>query len=57
MGSATRDIVLGEHVHLHNMKSNYLPTYTLEKEGSPCACGTAEPVPFVRQRDSKACVI
>lgn len=30
IGSATRDIELGEHVHLHNMKSDYLPTYTLE---------------------------
>jgi hypothetical protein len=30
IGSATRDISLGEHVHLHNMKSDYLPTYTLE---------------------------
>ena len=34
IGSATRDIVLGELVHLHNMKSDYLPTYTLEKEDS-----------------------
>jgi hypothetical protein len=32
IGSATRDIVLGELIHLHNMKSDYLPTYTLEKE-------------------------
>ena len=32
IGSATRDIELGELVHLHNMKSDYLPTYTLEKE-------------------------
>ena len=24
--------MLGELVHLHNMKSDYLPTYTLEKE-------------------------
>jgi hypothetical protein len=34
IGSATRDIVLGELVHLHNMKSDYLPTYTLDKEAS-----------------------
>jgi hypothetical protein len=34
IGSATRDIELGELVHLHNMKSDYLPTYTLEKEDS-----------------------
>ncbi len=27
IGSATRDIALGEHVHLHNMRSDYLPTY------------------------------
>jgi altronate dehydratase small subunit len=27
IGSATRDIVLGDLVHLHNMKSDYLPTY------------------------------
>jgi len=30
IGSATCDIALGEHVHLHNMKSDYLPTYTLD---------------------------
>jgi SAF domain len=34
VGSATRDIALGELVHLHNMKSNYLPTYILDKEDS-----------------------
>jgi altronate dehydratase small subunit len=32
IGSATRDIAQGELVHLHNMKSDYLPTYTLDKE-------------------------
>lgn len=31
IGSATRDIALGEHVHLQNMKSDYLPTYTLNE--------------------------
>jgi len=30
IGSATRDIRPGEHVHTHNMRSNYLPTYTLD---------------------------
>lgn len=30
IGSATKDIAAGEHVHLHNMRSDYLPTYTLE---------------------------
>ncbi len=28
IGSATCTIQTGEHVHLHNMKSDYLPTYT-----------------------------
>ncbi len=31
IGSATQDIAFGEHVHLHNIQSDYLPTYTLEK--------------------------
>ncbi len=31
IGLATRDIVAGEHVHLHNMRSDYLATYTLEE--------------------------
>jgi altronate dehydratase len=32
IGSATCAIKLGEHVHTHNLKSDYLPTFTLEKE-------------------------
>ncbi len=27
IGSATRPIARGEHVHTHNLKSDYLPTY------------------------------
>jgi altronate dehydratase small subunit len=30
IGSATRAIVAGEHVHTHNLKSDYLPTFTLD---------------------------
>jgi hypothetical protein len=30
IGSATRDIAPGEHVHTHNLKSDYLPTFTFE---------------------------
>lgn len=30
IGSASRGIAAGEHVHLHNMRSDYLPTYTLD---------------------------
>src|SRR5678816_592389 len=29
IGSATRDIARGEHVHTHNLKSDYLPTLSL----------------------------
>ena len=32
IGSATTHIAIGEHIHLHNMKSDYLPTYTLSNE-------------------------
>ena len=31
IGSATRAIQAGEHVHLHNIQSDYLPTYTLDE--------------------------
>lgn len=31
IGSATRDIAPGEHVHLHNMRSDYLATFTLNE--------------------------
>jgi hypothetical protein len=30
IGSATADIALGAHVHVHNVKSDYTPTYHLE---------------------------
>jgi altronate dehydratase small subunit len=32
IGSAIVPIRRGEHVHLHNLQSDYLPTYTLDKE-------------------------
>ncbi len=31
IGSATRDIAPGEYVHTHNVKSDYLPTYTRDR--------------------------
>lgn len=31
IGSATRDIAAGEVVHLDNLKSDYLPTFTREE--------------------------
>ena len=30
IGSAICDIQPGQHVHTHNLKSDYLPTYTLD---------------------------
>ena len=30
IGSVTRPVGAGEHLHTHNLASDYLPTYTLE---------------------------
>ena len=30
IGCATRDIMRGEYVHIQNLQSSYLPTYTLD---------------------------
>lgn len=32
IGVATSDIACGAHVHVHNMRSDYTPTYTLDAE-------------------------
>lgn len=32
IGSATEDIPIGAHIHLHNLKSDYISTYTLDHE-------------------------
>ncbi len=32
IGSATADLDTGTHIHLHNMKSDYMTTYTFDKE-------------------------
>lgn len=32
IGSATQPIAIGEHVHTHNLKSDYLPTFTWEEQ-------------------------
>jgi altronate dehydratase small subunit len=29
IGSATQPMARGEHIHLHNLASDYIPTYTL----------------------------
>jgi hypothetical protein len=31
IGTATHDISFGEHVHTHNMKSNYIATYLIDQ--------------------------
>ena len=31
IGSASQPIAPGDHVHLHNLKSDYTPTYALEQ--------------------------
>ena len=31
IGTATRDISFGDHVHTHNMKSNYIETYLIDQ--------------------------
>jgi altronate dehydratase small subunit len=33
IGSATQPIARGAHIHLHNLASDYLPTYTLPPAG------------------------
>ena len=37
IGSATKAIAKGEHVHLQNMKRDYLPTFTLDGQGQKYA--------------------
>src|SRR6476660_10038886 len=40
IGSATRDIAVGSHVHVHNVKSDYTPTYHLEDVRAKYGSGT-----------------
>jgi altronate dehydratase small subunit len=39
IGSATAAIAAGDHVHVHNVKSDYTPTYHLEDERAAHAAG------------------
>jgi len=39
IGTATKAIARGDHVHLHNLKSDYLPTYTVGQPGAVAADG------------------
>jgi altronate dehydratase small subunit len=40
IGSATIDIAVGAHVHVHNVKSDYTPTYHLEDVRAKYGSGT-----------------
>jgi len=40
IGSATEDIDPGAHVHVHNLKSDYTPTYHLEDVRAKYGSGT-----------------
>ncbi|MFN0315388.1 MAG: UxaA family hydrolase [Burkholderiales bacterium] len=31
IGAATQDIAPGEYIHIHNVASSYIPTYTLDE--------------------------
>ena len=33
IGSVTQPIAIGEHIHTHNLESDYIPTYTLGQDG------------------------
>ncbi|PHR62063.1 MAG: hypothetical protein COA47_04990 [Robiginitomaculum sp.] len=39
IGSATRDIDIGEHVHIANLKSDYTATHSLEEAKTEYAIG------------------
>ena len=40
IGTATRPISRGDHVHLHNLKSDYLPTFTVDTPKAVAATAT-----------------
>lgn len=33
IGSVTQPIAIGEHIHTHNLASDYIPTFTLGRDG------------------------
>lgn len=41
IGTVTADVATGEHLHLHNLKSAYLPTYTREGGASHTVANAA----------------
>ena len=41
IGTATHDIQRGEHIHLHNLKSDYLPTFAIGDPQAAVVANTA----------------
>jgi hypothetical protein len=33
IGTIAKPVAIGEHIHTHNLESDYIPTYTLTAEG------------------------
>ena len=33
IGSITAPVAIGEHIHTHNLESDYIPTFTLGQDG------------------------
>jgi altronate dehydratase len=42
IGVATRPIAAGEHVHTHNLRSNYFPTFTHDRSGGGSQYGKTQ---------------
>ena len=67
IGSLTQPVAAGDHIHTHNLDSDYTPTYTLEEGhtiGDPQGCalpqghayGPAEPAPWHPDGETVVCV-
>lgn len=59
IGSAKRDIAVGENVHTHNLKSDYIPTYTLHDgdkylEGAGGQTSAASAAASIKASDKKS---
>jgi altronate dehydratase small subunit len=52
IGSAMRNIAAGEHVHTHNLQSDYLPTFLREDQGKYFAAGRTAGVSSVSAEDT-----
>jgi len=53
IGSATTAIAAGEHVHTHNLQSDYLPTFLREDQGRYFADSHQQPHPHQHQQQQQ----